>query len=191
MSIARRSSGAAAASSPPAMSPAKQALWFTISGWIGTAIFYVVYEWIHAQGAGASSADHADAGAGAGAASSSRPLIGIDMIDALEWSTVAWTSSYALSILWQHALHRYLVFGSQSPYLSSLFWTYLSYALSIVLSAVVQHVLLAWLGLHHRLAFGLTLVITGVINFHTVKGAFKTPDQTAAKSAANAQPHVE
>lgn len=179
MSIAARSSAAA----PPVMSPAKQALWFTISGWIGTAIFYVVYEWIHAQG------NRADAD---GSAASSRPLLGLAVIDALEWSTVAWTSSYALSILWQHALHRYLVFGRQSPYLSSLLWTYLSYALSIVLSAVVQHVLLAWLGLHHRLAFGLTLVITGVINFHTVKGAFKAPDHATAKGEmADAQPHVE
>ena len=187
MSIAARSSAAAA--SAPAMSPAKQALWFTISGWIGTAIFYVVYEWIHALGNRPESDGSASDSA---SSSSSRPMLGLAVIDALEWSTVAWTSSYALSILWQHALHRYLVFGSQSPYLSSLLWTYLSYALSIVLSAVVQHALLAWLGLHHRLAFGLTLVITGVVNFHTVKGAFQAPDQTSAKDQkTHAQPHVE
>lgn len=181
-------------------SETKRVMWFTISGWIGrwtiggdtteqrerdtaahsrspfrallvyllaahhsalsgTALFTVVYEWLHSL-------------------SSSRPTTGLSSLDALEWSTVAWTVAYLLSIVWQHALHRHLVFGTSSPYWSSLFWTYASYTLSIVLSAVINHALVAWIGLHHRISFGLTLIITGVINYRTLKNAFGANNTT-------------
>ena len=142
--------------------------WFTLSGWVGTAIFYVVYEWIHSVGA-----DDAR-----------RPLCGVGAIDALDWSSLAWTSSYALSILWQHALHRYLVFGTAAPYLRSLVWTYLSYALSIVLSSVLNHALVSYIGVNHRVSFALTLVNTGVLNFYTVSSAFETPKTDAQAKIA-------
>lgn len=120
---------------------------------LGTALFYVVYELV---------------------VGSPRPSFGITWIDTLEWSSLAWTISYLLSILWQHSLHRHLVFGSSSPYLSSLLWTYVSYTFSIVLSSIVNHGLVTFFSLHHRIAFTATLVITGFINFYTLKGAFET-----------------
>ena len=45
-------------------------------------------------------------------------------------ATVCWTVSYAVSIAWQHSLHRFLVFGSDDgvPYLTSLMKTYVVYA---------------------------------------------------------------
>lgn len=99
----------------------------------------------------------------------------MELLDSLDWATLAWTGSYLLSILWQHALHRYLVFGAASPYLSSLVWTYISYTLSIVLSSGLSLVFVSYLGVHHRISFVLTLVITGVLNFHTLKNAFEAP----------------
>jgi hypothetical protein len=135
----------------------KQAILFAISGWIGTALFMGVYEYIHGMG------------------EKTRPLSGVGLIDAVEWSTLAWTSSYLLSILWQHSLHRHLVFGTSSPYLSSLVWTYVSYSISIVLSSIFSYIFVSLLGVHHRIAFGLTLAITGVINYFTLKGAFEGP----------------
>lgn len=132
---------------------------FTISGWIGTALFYLLYEFIIARGA------------------LSRPLCGVGWIDKLEWASVAWTSAYLASIVWQHALHRALVFGSESAYWPSLAWTYVSYSLSIVLSSVFQHAMVAWMGVNHRVAFGASLVATGVINYFTLKNAFEAPKQ--------------
>lgn len=82
---------------------------FQISGIIGTALFYLAYEAIYA----ANQLDFHRAG-------------------------VAWASAYALSILWQHALHRLLVFGPQGNYIRSLLYCYVCYAVSIVLSSVVM-----------------------------------------------------
>jgi hypothetical protein len=158
MSIASKST----ASTPPPMTETSRVMWFTISGWIGTALFYGVYEYIHSF-------------------SNDRPSFGVKAIDAIEWSSLAWTFSYLLSILWQHSLHRHLVFGTSSPYWSSLAWTYVSYTLSIVLSSILNHGLVAYLGVHHRTSFMLTLIITGVINYHTLKNAFEAPGTKVVK----------
>lgn len=67
----------------------KHLILFYISGGIGTALFFLLYQQM------------------------------------LTWTIVggsqsaAWTLSYLLSIIWQHLLHRHLVFGATSPYLSS------------------------------------------------------------------------
>lgn len=128
----------------------------------GTALFYLVYEWLHSS------------------SSLLRPVsFGHPFLDALEWSSISWTSAYLLSILWQHSLHRHLVFGTTTPYFRSLIWTYISYTLSIVLSSIINDQLVSRMGVHHRVAFGLTLVITGVINYFTLKNAFQptTPNK--------------
>ena len=80
--------------------------------------------------------------------------------------------SYLISCLWQHALHRHLVFGSEgSRYLPSLLAFYATYAFSIVASPAVNGVLTAGLGFSMELAYYLTLGIIGVLNYFTAGAA--------------------
>jgi len=98
-------------------------------------------------------------------------------------ATASWLSAYLLSIVWQHSLHRYLVFGATGNYWKTLMWTYVSYTLSLVLSSVLNYVLADQLSLNHRIAFVLTLLLTGILNFFTLKSAFEAPAATAASPA--------
>mmetsp|Transcript_7168 Transcript_7168/g.22681 ORF Transcript_7168/g.22681 Transcript_7168/m.22681 type:complete len:145 (+) Transcript_7168:1-435(+) len=123
-------------------------LMFQISGIIGTALFYVAYEAIYA----ANQVDFHRAG-------------------------VSWALSYGLSILWQHALHRYLVFGPHGNYVKSLIYCYVCYALSIVLSSLVMDLLVEVMHLEYHHAWIASLVATGAINYLTVSTAFSASEE--------------
>lgn len=69
--------------------------------------------------------------------------------------------SYPAAV-WQHALHRWMVFGSKSSYWTSLGMTYLCYSVSIVLSSLFTDILVQQLHIHHQVAWILTLVATGL-----------------------------
>jgi hypothetical protein len=81
--------------------------------------------------------------------------------------------SYVISILYQHALHRYIVFGTSTPYLKSLIGTYLAYGVSIFLSHFFMLFLSAYLGLQSNVAWTVNIVATGFLNFFLVGSAFK------------------
>lgn len=100
-----------------ARSTSNRVLLFQLSGAIGTALFVVAHEVIF-------------------------------HLNPSDWhrASVTWAVSYALSILWQHALHRYMVFGPSGSYLKSLAYTYACYALALVVSTAVTEVLVEQLG---------------------------------------------
>ena len=76
--------------------------------------------------------------------------------------------------VWQHALHRHLVFGTGGDYWASLLRTYIAYTLSIALSSAFTFVLdLA--GVHPQLAFALATGATGLFNYLTLRDVFKAP----------------
>jgi hypothetical protein len=114
---------------------------FNVSGVIGTVLFY----WFHAA------------------------MLAHYPFEARK-TTVCWFVSYAASIVWQHALHRFIVFGTAAPYWRSLGRTYVCYSASLVLSSVANDVLVVVLGLGVQLGWVLSLVITGVLNYFTVSG---------------------
>mmetsp|Transcript_18729 Transcript_18729/g.47626 ORF Transcript_18729/g.47626 Transcript_18729/m.47626 type:complete len:147 (+) Transcript_18729:85-525(+) len=114
---------------------------FMISGGVGTALFYVAYEALFQYVFAESSAP----------------------------ATYAWVFSYAASIWWQHALHRFLVFGASAPYWRSLFRMYLSYAASLLLSTGLNYCLVEMLHVDHGLAWVAGLLGTGGINYVVVK----------------------
>jgi hypothetical protein len=66
-----------------------------------------------------------------------------------------------LSIVWQHALHQYLVFGVSDDYWRSLAWTYVSYSASFLLSTVLNWVLVENMQMDTGLAWVVTLASTG------------------------------
>ncbi|KJE89835.1 hypothetical protein CAOG_01259 [Capsaspora owczarzaki ATCC 30864] len=131
----------------PKHSPATEAIWFQISGAIGTLLFYAFYE-------------------------------GLYRIADFEWQKAAVCNAiaYAVSIIWQHALHRTLVFGATPgvSYWRSLGSTYLCYGLSIALLGPIS-VALDFVTGNHQVTWVLGLVITGAINYFTVKQAFAPP----------------
>ena len=136
-----------------AASTTKHVILFNISGLIGTGLFYLAYDQVFA-------------------------LIPEDL--GPKRATFAWCISYMMSIWWQHALHRYMVFGAEGPYWNSLIWTYVAYTLSLLLSTGGNFFLASVLGLNHQISFLVSLVGTGVLNYFTVSEAFKTPEKDAA-----------
>jgi len=86
-------------------------------------------------------------------------------------ASITWTISYLFSILWQHSLHRIIVFGSGSPFWKSLVLTYVSYSVSIVLGHFLM-MAMEWVGLDYRLSWAMNLGGTGVLNFYLVSAAF-------------------
>lgn len=84
-----------------------------------------------------------------------------------------WALSYMISIIWQHALHRYLVFGGSGNYWSTLLWSYVVYSASIILSTVCIQILVEYLSFGHQLAWIISLLFTGVINYFAVKMGFE------------------
>eukprot|EP01127_Copromyxa_protea_P002814 TRINITY_DN12753_c0_g1_i1.p1 TRINITY_DN12753_c0_g1~~TRINITY_DN12753_c0_g1_i1.p1 ORF type:complete len:144 (-),score=18.13 TRINITY_DN12753_c0_g1_i1:65-460(-) len=120
----------------------KQVVLFNLSGLIGTALFFGVYNFILSQ------------------FPDSQGLV--------------WTLSYLLSIVWQHALHRAIVFGSSQPYFKSLISTYAAYSVGIVLSMVLMWVL-ERLQIDGTVSWFIGLIFTGVLNYFTVSAAFKKP----------------
>ena len=129
----------------PAPSPStfRTALLFNLSGFLGTLLFYGMYQLLFTV----------------------LPL-------ETRKATVSWTLSYICSIVWQHALHRWMVFGSKSSYWTSLGMTYLCYSVSIVLSSLFTDILVQQLHIHHQVAWILTLVATGLLNFFTLRKVF-------------------
>ncbi len=126
-----------------------QFLLFLLSGSIGTVLFYGVYEGLHYV---------------------LQTLVGT--LGASMLVSLAWAISYLLSIVWQHALHRLLVFGSRGNYVKSLVATYIAYSLSLVLSSLLSYLLSA-VGMPYQLVWLLSLGATGVFNFFAVRDAFK------------------
>ncbi len=75
------------------------------------------------------------------------------------------------------------MYGRGGRYWNSLFKTYLAYSLSLLLSTGANHVLVSVFGVNHRIAFVLTLVTTGILNYFTVSAAFKdSPNDQTAKA---------
>ncbi len=77
-----------------------------------------------------------------------------------------------ITTVWQHSLHRHLVFGTKGNYWKSLGFTYVAYTASIILSSVINDLLAEWLGVNHQVAWITTLFCTGVLNYFTVKNSF-------------------
>lgn len=93
---------------------------------------------------------------------------------------LAWTLSYLLSVIWQHALHSFLVFGFPRNYVRSLLGVYAAYTLSILLSSGVAFVADSW-EVPPRITFVVSTVATGIVNFFTVKSAFGETDSATDK----------
>ena len=69
------------------------------------------------------------------------------------------------------------MFGADAPYLKSLVTTYIAYSLSIALSSVLSDVCDSLLGLSESVTWLVTLGVTSVINFYTVRKAMVVKEE--------------
>ena len=95
--------------------------------------------------------------------------------------TVSYLLSYVISLAWQHALHRLLVF-SQQPYCLSLLHTYLSYSVSLAGMAAIGFLLIQQLQLPPRLVAAITLPCSAIANYyllHIISAAVTLPAANA------------
>jgi len=84
-------------------------------------------------------------------------------------ATTSWFLGFVIGVARQHALHRTLTFTHETPYWRSLGRAYLFYSVSAVLGAFTNYYLTAVLGLHHRAAWLICLVITAGISLLCLK----------------------
>mmetsp|Transcript_33457 Transcript_33457/g.42123 ORF Transcript_33457/g.42123 Transcript_33457/m.42123 type:complete len:144 (-) Transcript_33457:196-627(-) len=94
--------------------------------------------------------------------------------------SVSWAISYLISVWFQHLLHQALVFGMSSNYWSSLFVTYATYSLSIVISPFLSS-FFSYMGISHSMCWFLTVGSTGVLNYFLVSKAMDTEKDESTK----------
>ena len=83
--------------------------------------------------------------------------------------STCWAIGFGMSIVVRHSSHRYFTFGAYvGGYWRSLGRMYIGYSFSIVLSTAFN-VVMAGMGMPHYVAFGFTLLWTGVVNYFILK----------------------
>ena len=74
--------------------------------------------------------------------------------------------------VWQHSLHRHLVFGTGGAYWKSLIATYVSYSASIVISSGITYGL-ERIGVGEQASYFISTAATGVVNYFMLASAFE------------------
>lgn len=84
--------------------------------------------------------------------------------------SVCWAICFTLSVAFRHSTHRYLVFGNYvGGYWHSLLRIYGGYSVTIVLSTVFNMIMTRSFGVRHYVAWIITLLWTGIVNFFILK----------------------
>lgn len=88
----------------------------------------------------------------------------------LKDASLCWMLGFGLSIVFRHTTHRYLVFGDYvGGYWKSLGRMYAGYSITIVLSTVFNFVMTRYILFPHYVAFVVTLLWTGIVNYFILK----------------------
>jgi len=80
-------------------------------------------------------------------------------------ATTAWIVAYTVGIFTQHALHRWITFGTGTPYWRSLRRSYIVYPLVLAISSGFNYLLAGMVGWHHRLAWLATMALSAGLAF--------------------------
>lgn len=124
-------------------SHSRERILFFLSTIVGTALFFILFECLYAVIA-----------------------YNLELASRNETAFVlSYTGAYVVSIVWQHALNRYLVFPAGS-YCVSLVHTYLIYSFSYAVVASLGTLILKNSTIHPRSVTFITLPFSGVINYY-------------------------
>jgi putative flippase GtrA len=85
-------------------------------------------------------------------------------------ASMCWALSFAISIVFRHTTHRYLVFGDYvGGYYKSLGRMYAGYSIIIVLSTIFNVIMTKYIQVPHAYAWIITLLWTGIVNYFILK----------------------
>ena len=87
----------------------------------------------------------------------------------------SWLVAFWISVPRQHALHRWLTFGEACPYWPSLARAYVFYTGVAAATTGLDWVLVESLGWHHRLAWLVCIVLTGLSSWLLLKRTVFVP----------------
>ncbi|CAJ1966814.1 unnamed protein product [Cylindrotheca closterium] len=102
-------------------------------------------------------------------------------------ASVCWSLGFFLSIVFRHTSHRYLVFGDYvGGYWKSLGRMYVGYSIIISLSTLFNVIMTKWAGLPHYVAWIVTLLWTGIVNYFILKKIWSFGGKQANTEATSA-----
>jgi putative flippase GtrA len=84
-------------------------------------------------------------------------------------ATSTWLVEFAIGVLRQHALHRYLTFRAKTPYWKTLARAYVFYILCAIMGAAFNYVLTEMAGCNYRLAWFLCALLVALMSFLFLK----------------------
>mmetsp|Transcript_6371 Transcript_6371/g.17350 ORF Transcript_6371/g.17350 Transcript_6371/m.17350 type:complete len:231 (-) Transcript_6371:2348-3040(-) len=103
----------------------------------------------------------------------------------IEDASLCWAMGFGLSIIFRHTTHRYLVFGDYvGGYRSSLMRMYAGYSVIIVLSTVFNIVMTKYVMVEHYVAWIVTLLWTGIVNYFILKKLWSFGGKSATSGAS-------
>jgi hypothetical protein len=84
--------------------------------------------------------------------------------------SACWAICFTLSVAFRHSTHRYLVFGNYvGGYWNSLLRIYGGYSVTIILSTIFNIIMTRYFSVRHYVAWVITLLWTGIVNFFILK----------------------
>lgn len=87
-----------------------------------------------------------------------------------EDASLCWALGFALSVVFRHTTHRYLVFGDYvGGYWASLGRMYAGYSIIIVLSTIFNVIMTRYAKFPHYVAWIITMLWTGIVNYFILK----------------------
>jgi len=124
----------------------QQQILFSISTLIGTVVFYFIFECVHFF--------------------IKLQIFIFPRISAPSYTFgIAYSLSYLISVVYQHALNRYLVFTPEDSFCESLLQTYVVYGVSLVGTSIVGSVIMSMTGIKPELVLTITLPLSGLSNY--------------------------
>jgi len=134
----------------------QQQILFSLSTLIGTVVFYIIFECVHFF-------------------IKLQVFMFPRLIAAPSYTFgIAYSLSYLISVLYQHALNRYLVFTPSDTFCESLLQTYVVYGISLVGTSIIGSVIMSITGMTPELVLTITLPLSGLSNYVLLSALNKT-----------------
>jgi putative flippase GtrA len=106
--------------------------------------------------------------------------------------SACWAICFTLSVAFRHSTHRYLVFGNYvGGYWNSLLRIYGGYSVTIVLSTIFNLFMTRSLNVSHYVAWIITLLWTGIVNFFILKRFWTFGGEKTAKVSPRSERAVD
>ena len=110
----------------------------------------------------------------------------------LEDASLCWALGFGASVTFRHTSHRYLVFGDYvGGYWKSLGRMYAGYSIIIVLSTIFNFIMTHHLQLPHYVAWIVTLLWTGIVNYFILKKLWSFGGKEKQESDSSPAPQEE